>query len=66
MKEFYAHSLDGIPIDEWHLLDEHLKNTAELVKSFANVFRAGEWAYLAGLWHVFNCQLIWHVGRYSN
>ncbi|MBO1224126.1 MAG: HD domain-containing protein [Candidatus Scalindua sediminis] len=51
MKEFYAHSLDGIPIDEWHLLDEHLKNTAELAKSFADVFGSGEWAYLAGLWH---------------
>ena len=51
MKEFYAHSLDGIPIDEWHLLEEHLTDTAKLARSFANVFRAGEWAYLAGLWH---------------
>jgi hypothetical protein len=33
MKEFYAHSLEGRPVDEWHSLDEHLKNTAELAKS---------------------------------
>ncbi len=51
MKEFYAHSLDRIPIDEWHLLDEHLKGTAELAKLFADTFGSGKWAYLAGLWH---------------
>jgi hypothetical protein len=30
MRKFYAHSLDGMPVDKWHLLDEHLKRTAEL------------------------------------
>lgn len=32
MKMFYAHSVEGKPIDEWHLLDEHLKGTAELAQ----------------------------------
>jgi CRISPR-associated endonuclease/helicase Cas3 len=50
-KRYFAHSLEGRPEDEWHSLDEHLKSTAELAKSFADVFGSGEWAYLAGLWH---------------
>ncbi|MBI4825783.1 MAG: CRISPR-associated helicase Cas3' [Nitrospirae bacterium] len=57
MKQFYAHSVDGKPVDEWHLLEEHLKGTAELAKSFADAFGSGEWGYLAGLWH--------DVGKYS-
>lgn len=57
MRKFYAHSLDGMPVDKWHLLDEHLKGTAELAKSFADAFGSGEWAYLAGLWH--------DMGKYS-
>ncbi len=35
---FYAHSLPGKPPTEWHLLEEHLKNVAELERSFANKF----------------------------
>ena len=54
---FYAHSLEGLPPDKWHLLDEHLKGTAELAKSFADAFGSGEWGYLAGLWH--------DIGKYS-
>ena len=27
-KEFYAHSIDGKPVDDWHRLEEHLKGTA--------------------------------------
>jgi HD superfamily phosphohydrolase YqeK len=42
--------IDGSTV-KWHSLDEHLTNTAELAKSFADAFKAGEWAYLAGLWH---------------
>ncbi len=49
MKMFYAHSLDGRLLDEWHLLEEHLKGTAEIAASFAGKFGCGEWAYLAGL-----------------
>jgi CRISPR-associated endonuclease/helicase Cas3 len=51
MKNFYAHSIEGKPAGEWHLLEEHLKGTAELAKSFADVFGSGEWGYLAGFWH---------------
>jgi CRISPR-associated endonuclease/helicase Cas3 len=51
MKNFYAHSIKGKPVDEWHLLEEHLKGTVELAKSFADAFGSGEWEYLAGLWH---------------
>ncbi len=50
-KKFYAHSVEGKPINEWQRLEEHLKGTAELAKSFADEFGSGEWAYLAGLWH---------------
>ena len=56
-KRYFAHRLEGRPEDEWHLLEDHLKCTAEQAKSFANVFSAGEWAYLAGLWH--------DLGKYS-
>lgn len=51
MARFYAHSLEGRPTSEWQLLDQHLKNVAERARSFANKFRAGDWGYLAGLWH---------------
>ncbi|TRZ92223.1 MAG: hypothetical protein D4R88_00750 [Methanosarcinales archaeon] len=47
--EFYAHSIEGKPVDEWHRLEEHLKGTAELAASFAAEFGCGEWGYLAGL-----------------
>jgi CRISPR-associated endonuclease/helicase Cas3 len=49
--EFYAHSIEGKPVDEWHWLEEHLKGTAKLAKEFASEFGCGEWGYLAGLWH---------------
>ncbi|MBI5665800.1 MAG: hypothetical protein HZC49_12060 [Nitrospirae bacterium] len=51
MKKFYAHSIEGKSVDEWHLLEEHLKGTAKLAKSFADEFGSGEWGYLAGVWH---------------
>jgi CRISPR-associated endonuclease/helicase Cas3 len=57
MKTFYAHSLPGRPPDEWQPLEEHLRNVAELARKFAEPFGAGEWAYLAGLWH--------DLGKYS-
>jgi hypothetical protein len=50
MPEFYAHSVEGKPQSEWHLLEEHLLNVAELAKKFGDEFGSGEWAYLAGLW----------------
>ncbi|MFZ3123429.1 MAG: hypothetical protein WA104_08755 [Thermodesulfovibrionales bacterium] len=43
-KRFYAHSLDGNPVDEWHLLEDHLLNVAELARKFGDEFGSGEWA----------------------
>jgi CRISPR-associated endonuclease/helicase Cas3 len=54
---YYAHSLPGRPQEDWQLLEDHLKNVAELAKGFAEEFGAGEWGYLAGLWH--------DLGKYS-
>ena len=51
MPEYYAHSRPGKPKEEWQRLEEHLKNVAEMAQGFAEEFGAGEWGYLAGLWH---------------
>jgi CRISPR-associated endonuclease/helicase Cas3 len=48
---FYAHSLPGRPSSQWQPLETHLKNVAELARGFAESFGAGDWGYLAGLWH---------------
>jgi hypothetical protein len=37
-QEFYAHSVEGKPVSEWQRLEEHLKGTAELAKSFPDEF----------------------------
>lgn len=34
-----------------HPLQEHLVATAERARQFADEFGAGDWAYIAGLWH---------------
>ena len=49
--KFYAHSLEGRSPDEWQPLEIHLKNVAEITRKFAEGFGAGDWGYLAGLWH---------------
>jgi CRISPR-associated endonuclease/helicase Cas3 len=46
----YAHSLKDRPVDEWHLLDAHLKGTAERAEGFAYSFAPG-WGTAAGLLH---------------
>ncbi len=56
-KEFYAHSAPGNPPQEWQRLDSHLLAVAQLAQRFAEEFDAGEWGYLAGLWH--------DLGKYS-
>jgi CRISPR-associated endonuclease/helicase Cas3 len=55
--EFYAHCREGKPREEWHRLEDHLIRVAEMARSFGNEFNAGDWAYLAGLWH--------DLGKYS-
>lgn len=56
-REYYAHSLEGKPVTDWHCLEEHLKGTAKLAASFAAEFGCGEWGRIAGLWH--------DLGKYS-
>ncbi len=56
-KSFYAHSLENQPPEKWQPLEEHLVNVAVMARGFASVFGAGEWGYLAGLWH--------DLGKYS-
>ena len=49
VKKFYAHSLEGQPLDKWQRLDEHLNNVAEMARLFADAFGDGDWGYLAWL-----------------
>ncbi|MBI3582225.1 MAG: CRISPR-associated helicase Cas3' [Nitrospinae bacterium] len=53
----YAHSLKGRPVEQWHVLEKHLVDTAKLAETFASSFNNGDWAYVAGLWH--------DLGKYS-
>jgi len=46
---YYAHTPN--PQGQWHLLTDHLRQTAERARAFAERFGAGEWAYYAGLCH---------------
>jgi CRISPR-associated endonuclease/helicase Cas3 len=50
-KQYYAHSREGKSPEEWHRLEDHLKAVAEMARSLADDFGAGDWGYLAGLWH---------------
>ena len=50
-QDFFAHTLKGRPPQEWHRLEEHLRDTARLAGGFAAAFGAAEWGRLAGLWH---------------
>ena len=56
-KPFYAHSLEGQPPEKWHLLKDHLADTAQQASDFAASFKASNWGHIAGLWH--------DAGKYS-
>ena len=60
-KEYYAHSLEGKPPEEWRPLEKHLKNVAEIARSFAEVFGAGDWGYLAELTHRNEIKVFYYV-----
>lgn len=49
--EYYGHSLPGHSRSRWQPLRTHLTSVAEQARNFARPFKAGDWAYLAGLWH---------------
>lgn len=51
IKQYYAHSLKGRSVEDWQLLEDHLKNVAKLARLFAERFNAGDWGELAGLFH---------------
>ncbi len=36
--EFYAHSKEGAPPEDWHRLKDHLKEVAEMAREFASDF----------------------------
>jgi len=48
-KEYYAHSREGKPLEDWHRVEDHLKKVSEMARGFASGFNAGDWGYLAGL-----------------
>lgn len=49
--KYYAHSLEGQPLEKWHPLDEHLQNVSNFAANFAGYFGAKAWAELAGKTH---------------
>jgi hypothetical protein len=40
--EFFAHSHDGKPPEDWQRLEDHLKTVAEMARNFAEEFK-WEW-----------------------
>jgi CRISPR-associated endonuclease/helicase Cas3 len=55
---YFAHSLPGKPSQEWQGLEAHLWAVARRAGKFGAEFGAGEWSFLAGLWH--------DIGKYSD
>lgn len=49
--EYYAHSLEGRPLIEWQLLEDHLNNVSKIAADTASCFGAQQWAALAGALH---------------
>lgn len=43
-KRYFAHSLEGKPEDEWHVLEDRLKETSELTANFVDEFGTGDLA----------------------
>lgn len=51
MKDFYAHSKDGEPVENWQPLADHLNQVAQLAAQFAQPFGAEAWASICGVHH---------------
>ena len=49
--DYYAHSKEGRPEDQWQTLADHLANAARLAEEKARAFGAGDWGRAAGLLH---------------
>jgi CRISPR-associated endonuclease/helicase Cas3 len=52
-QHFFAHSLEGRPLEDWQHLEDHLGAVAERAGLYASEFRSTEWGRMAGLWHDF-------------
>jgi len=48
---FYAHSIKDKDKDKWHLLKDHLQETASIASKNASKFNSEKIAYLAGILH---------------
>ncbi|NLB56326.1 MAG: CRISPR-associated endonuclease Cas3'', partial [Lentisphaerae bacterium] len=42
---YYAHSLAETDQSKWHILEDHLRDTAKLAASFAEPFASEDWAW---------------------
>jgi len=51
IKKYYAHSTKTKDKSDWQLLEEHLRNVAEMAAEFAMPFGAEEWGRCAGILH---------------
>lgn len=49
--KLYAHSKEGRPVEEWQLLDDHLRRVAEKASEFAKAFQSADWAWNVGWLH---------------
>ena len=56
--KYYAHSKENEPMENWQLLEKHLKNVSELTALFAKKFNAENWGRIAGYFH--------DIGKTSN
>ncbi len=51
-RNYFAHSKPGTANkNEWQRLSVHLVGVGRYSREFAGVFGAGEWGFIAGLWH---------------
>lgn len=67
-KNYYAHSLEGHPIEEWQSLEDHLENVKRLAGLFAEDFGGEIWGHLLGINHdLGKATLFWQAYlRYVN
>lgn len=49
--QYYAHSLENKPQSKWQLLEEHLRQVAELAAKHAQAFYASDWGHILGRLH---------------
>ena len=62
-EEFYAHSREGRPPEEWHRLEDHLKAVAEIARKFANDFKADDWDIGRGYGTIWMMRVIYFGGK---